>query len=121
MATAAKKPTPAQLAARKRFAAAAKAGTLKAGAKLAKPTVRKTVKKRMSNPRDPNIPGDFSQSSPNVFGRAWNEAKTAKMKEYSDGETTVRLTWPDGEWLQMIYDTKAGALHNLKKLGFVAK
>jgi len=42
----AKKPTPAQLAARKAFAAAAKAGTLKKGATIKRNPSKKTAKKR---------------------------------------------------------------------------
>ena len=46
-----KKPSPAQLAARKRFAAAAKAGTLKAGAKLAKNPVKPPSKRTKVKPQ----------------------------------------------------------------------
>lgn len=75
--------------------------------------------KRRKNPaRADDIPGDFSQSSAKVYGRAWSDAESAKVTKHSDGETVVRLTFKDGEWLQMIFDTEAGAMKNLARLGF---
>lgn len=71
-----------------------------------------------SNPtRADDIPGDFSQSSAKVYGRAWSDAESATVKDVGS-DAVVRLTWSDGEWLQMVYDSRAGALKNLKKLGF---
>ena len=106
-----KKPSPAQLAARKAFGAAAKARAKNP----AKPATRKR------NPaQDDSIPGDFSQSSRNILGRAWSDAATASLKEIGS-DAVVRLTWDDGEWLQMVFDSKAGALKNLQSLGFAKK
>lgn len=71
-----------------------------------------------ANPkRRDDIPGDFSQSSAKVYGRAWSDAKQASLKEIG-ADAVVRLTWSDGEWLQMVFDSKAGALKHLSSLGF---
>lgn len=67
--------------------------------------------------RADDVPGDFSQSSARVYGRAWIDAKNASVKDVGN-DAIVRLTFPDGEWLQMVFDSRAGALKCLKRLGF---
>ncbi|TXH48436.1 MAG: hypothetical protein E6Q97_24860 [Desulfurellales bacterium] len=74
---------------------------------------------RKNPARDSSIPGDFSQSSAKVYGRAWTDAKSAALKDFGDA-VQVRLTWPDGEWLQMLFDDKPGAMKHLRSLGFAA-
>lgn len=74
------------------------------------------VSSHRKNPRS-DVPGDFSQSSAKVYGRAWSDAKQASAKNVGD-ECVVRLTWRDGEWLQMIFDNRDAALKTLHRLGF---
>lgn len=64
-----------------------------------------------------DVPGDFSQSSAKVYGRAWVDAKSAAVKDFGD-VTQVKLIWSDGEWLQMLFDNKTAAINHLKRLGF---
>ena len=78
----------------------------------------KSVRVIGANPSRPDdIPGDFSQSSAKVYGRAWSDAEKASVKDVGS-DAVVRLIWPDGEWLQMIFDSRDGAMKNLKRLGF---
>lgn len=69
------------------------------------------------NKRESDVPGDFSQSSAKVYGRAWSDAEKASIKDV-DSDAVVRLTWKDGEWLQMVFDSRAAAVKNLHRLGF---
>jgi len=71
----------------------------------------------VKNPKSSDVPSDFSQSSAKVYGRAWSDAKQASAKNVGD-ECVVRLTWRDGEWLQMIFDNRDAALKTLHRLGF---
>jgi len=82
-----------------------------------KPARRVTLVAARNPARADDIPGDFSQSSARVYGRAWSDAKNASVKDVG-GDAIVRLTFPDGEWLQMVFDSRAGALKCLKRLGF---
>lgn len=85
-------------------------------AKRANPA-RKAPVGMFKNPDGETGPGDFSHSSTKVLGRAWIEADSARIKDFGD-VVQVRLTWKDGEWLQMLFDTKAGALAQIRRLGF---
>lgn len=82
---------------------------------------RKTRAVRVVAAKNPtkssDVPGDFSQSSAKVYGRAWVDAKSAAVKDFGD-VTQVKLIWSDGEWLQMLFDNKTAAINHLKRLGF---
>ena len=84
-----------------------------------KTAARSVVLVAAKNPdnRSEDIPGDFSQSSPKVYGRAWTDAKQASLKDVGS-DAVVRLTWDDGEWLQMVFDSRKGATKTLTRLGF---
>ena len=85
---------------------------------------RKTTNKApvgfFANPVENDSPGDFSHSSGKALGRAWSEAETAKGKDFGDCYQ-VRLTWDDGEWVTMLFDSQAAAMKTLRPRGFVAK
>lgn len=82
---------------------------------------RKTRAVRVVAAKNPtkssDVPGDFSQSSAKVYGRAWVDAKSAAVEDFGD-VTQVKLIWSDGEWLQMLFDNKTAAMNHLKRLGF---
>jgi len=63
--------------------------------------------------------GDI-RSSDNFNSRPWHSADSAKLTEFDDC-ARVNLEWKDGAWLYFLCDTKAEAIHHLRRYGFAPK